>query len=126
MGATSVGFRRTLASLTAAAFFRSARAPTTISLSACLSTKDRAPGALLAWPGSGRAPDTYVTTKAFLSYFGFDALHDLSEMKSREDKGWLSKEWLLAGDCPIAHFSEDHVEDNGAFSPPAEDEQTWP
>ncbi|MEY9404500.1 segregation and condensation protein B [Bradyrhizobium japonicum] len=49
------------------------------------------------------APYTYVTTKGFLSYFGFDALRDLPDMEMLEDAGLLSKEKLLAGEMlPIA------------------------
>jgi segregation and condensation protein B len=44
------------------------------------------------------APYTYVTTKAFLSHFGFDTLRDLPDFEALEDAGLLSKEKLLAGD----------------------------
>ncbi|SMH26612.1 SMC-Scp complex subunit ScpB [Mesorhizobium australicum] len=47
------------------------------------------------------APYTYVTTKAFLSYFGFDTLRDLPDFEALEDAGLLSKEKLLAGDIPV-------------------------
>ncbi|MCO5164159.1 MAG: SMC-Scp complex subunit ScpB [Mesorhizobium sp.] len=50
-------------------------------------------------PQSG-APYTYVTTKAFLSHFGFDTLRDLPDFEALEDAGLLSKEKLLAGDIP--------------------------
>lgn len=46
------------------------------------------------------APYTYVTTKGFLSHFGFDTLHDLPDMEMLEDAGLLSKEKMLAGDFP--------------------------
>lgn len=46
------------------------------------------------------APYTYVTTKEFLSHFGFDTLRDLPDMEALEDAGLLSKERLLAGDFP--------------------------
>jgi segregation and condensation protein B len=46
------------------------------------------------------APYTYVTTKAFLSHFGFDTLRDLPDFEALEDAGLLSKEKLLAGDIP--------------------------
>jgi len=46
------------------------------------------------------APYTHVTTKAFLSHFGFDTLRDLPDMEALEDAGLLSKEKLLAGDLP--------------------------
>lgn len=47
------------------------------------------------------APYTYVTTKAFLSHFGFDTLRDLPDFEALEDAGLLSKEKLLAGDIPV-------------------------
>ena len=43
---------------------------------------------------------TYVTTKAFLSHFGFDTLRDLPDFEALEDAGLLSKEKLLAGGIP--------------------------
>ena len=48
------------------------------------------------------APYTYVTTKAFLSHFGFDTLRDLPDIEALEGAGLLSKEWLLAGDVPLS------------------------
>ena len=42
-------------------------------------------------------PFTYVTTKQFLSHFGFDTLHDMPDMEQLEDAGLLSKRTLLAG-----------------------------
>jgi segregation and condensation protein B len=47
------------------------------------------------------APYTYVTTKTFLSHFGFDTLRDLPDFEALEDTGLLSKEKLLAGDIPL-------------------------
>ncbi|MFT4118344.1 SMC-Scp complex subunit ScpB [Bradyrhizobium sp.] len=47
------------------------------------------------------APYTYVTTKAFLSHFGFDTLRDLPDIEMLEDAGLLSKEKMLSGDIPI-------------------------
>jgi segregation and condensation protein B len=47
------------------------------------------------------APYTYVTTKTFLSHFGFDTLRDLPDFEALEDAGLLSKEKLLAGDIPL-------------------------
>jgi len=47
------------------------------------------------------APYTYVTTKAFLSHFGFDTLRDLPDFEALEDAGLLSKNKLLAGDIPF-------------------------
>jgi len=44
------------------------------------------------------APYTYVTTKAFLSHFGFNTLRDLPDMEALEDAGLLSKERAMAGD----------------------------
>jgi segregation and condensation protein B len=42
------------------------------------------------------APYTYVTTKGFLSHFGFETLRDLPDMEKLEDAGLLNKEKLLA------------------------------
>jgi len=42
------------------------------------------------------APYTYVTTKIFLSHFGFETLRDLPDFEALEDAGLLSKEKLLA------------------------------
>ncbi|PTE06630.1 segregation and condensation protein B [Mesorhizobium helmanticense] len=61
------------------------------------------------------APYTYVTTKAFLSHFGFDTLRDLPDFEALEDAGLLSKEKLLTGDIPTglpAHHLEDEVPSN--------------
>jgi segregation and condensation protein B len=44
------------------------------------------------------APYTYVTTKDFLSHFGFDTLRDMPDMEMLEDAGLLSKDKLFAGD----------------------------
>jgi segregation and condensation protein B len=41
-----------------------------------------------------------VTTKQFLSHFGFDTLRDLPDMEQLEDAGLLSKQKLLAGALP--------------------------
>ena len=46
------------------------------------------------------APYTYVTTKQFLSHFGFDTLRDLPDMQQLENAGPLSKQKLLAGALP--------------------------
>lgn len=57
------------------------------------------------------APYTYVTTKAFLSHFGFDTLRDLPDFEALEDAGLLSKEKLLTGDIPVGLASgEGHEE----------------
>lgn len=52
------------------------------------------------------APYTYVTTKEFLSQFGFDTLRDLPDMEALEDAGLLSKDRLLAGDIPLGLMEE--------------------
>jgi chromosome segregation and condensation protein ScpB len=59
----------------------------------------RSLGFIAAGPRSPQpgAPYTYVTTKAFLSQFGFDTLRDLPDMEALPDAG-LSKDKLLAGD----------------------------
>ena len=61
-------------------------------------------GFIAAGPRSPQpgAPYTYVTTKEFLSHFGFETLRDLPDMEALEDAGLLSKERLLAGDIPVA------------------------
>ena len=46
------------------------------------------------------APYTYVTTKTFLSQFGFESLRELPDLERLEDAGLLSKDRLLAGDLP--------------------------
>lgn len=56
------------------------------------------------------APYTYVTTKTFLSHFGFDTLRDLPDFEALEDAGLLSKEKLLAGDIPVGLASGDDVD----------------
>ncbi len=63
----------------------------------------RSLGFIAAGPRSPQpgAPYTYVTTKGFLSHFGFDTLRDLPDMEALEDAGLLSKDRLLAGDIPI-------------------------
>jgi segregation and condensation protein B len=53
------------------------------------------------------APYTYVTTKEFLSHFGFDTLRDLPDMEQLEEAGLLSKQRLLAGALP-GDLSETH------------------
>jgi len=57
------------------------------------------------------APYTYVTTKAFLSHFGFDTLRDMPDFEALEDAGLLSKEKLLAGDI-LPDLGDDR-DDNG-------------
>jgi segregation and condensation protein B len=46
------------------------------------------------------APYTYVTTKQFLSHFGFETLRDLPDMEQLEEAGLLSKQKLLTGALP--------------------------
>jgi segregation and condensation protein B len=60
----------------------------------------RALGFIAAGPRSPTpgAPYTNVTTKAFLSHFGFDTLRDLPDIEMLEDAGLLSKDRLLADD----------------------------
>lgn len=57
------------------------------------------------------APYTYVTTKGFLSHFGFDTLRDLPDMEMLEEAGLLSKDKMLAGEFPVPASDEaDEVE----------------
>ena len=56
------------------------------------------------------APYTYVTTRAFLSQFGFDTLRELPDFEALEDAGLLSKEKLLAGDILPGLASDDEQE----------------
>lgn len=62
----------------------------------------RALGFIAAGPRSPTpgAPYTNVTTKAFLSQFGFDTLRDLPDIELLEDAGLLSKDRLLADGFP--------------------------
>ena len=48
------------------------------------------------------APYTYVTTRTFLTAFGFETLRDLPDFEALEDAGMLSRDKLLAGDFPGA------------------------
>ena len=41
-----------------------------------------------------------MTTKHFLSHFGFETLRDLPDMNELEEAGLLSKQKLLAGALP--------------------------
>ncbi|MDF2117579.1 SMC-Scp complex subunit ScpB [Roseiarcaceae bacterium H3SJ34-1] len=68
----------------------------------------RSLGFIAAGPRSPQpgAPYTFVTTKEFLSHFGFDTLRDLPDMEMLEDAGLLSKEKLLAGDIPLPQDDE--------------------
>ena len=69
----------------------------------------RSLGFIAAGPRSPQpgAPYTYVTTKAFLSHFGFNTLRDLPDMEALEDAGLLSKDRLLAGEFPLAFMERD-------------------
>ncbi|MEP9380106.1 SMC-Scp complex subunit ScpB [Aquabacter sp. CN5-332] len=61
------------------------------------------------------APYTYVTTKEFLSHFGFDTLRDLPDMAALEDAGLLSKERALAGDLLPFGLAVEEEADDAAF-----------
>lgn len=63
-------------------------------------------GFIAAGPRSPQpgAPYTYVTTREFLSHYGFDTLRDLPDMEALEDAGLLSKDRLLAGEFSLAHM----------------------
>lgn len=63
----------------------------------------RALGFIAAGPRSPTpgAPYTNVTTKAFLSHFGFESLRDLPDIELLEDAGLLSKDRLLADGLPV-------------------------
>lgn len=69
-------------------------------------------GFIAAGPRSPQpgAPYTYVTTKEFLSQFGFETLRDLPDMEALEDAGLLSKDRLLAGKFPLPSISDEAVE----------------
>ena len=75
----------------------------------------RSLGFIAAGPRSPQpgAPYTYVTTKEFLSHFGFDTLRDLPDMEALEDAGLLSKQKLLAGEIPIGGREHDDREEGG-------------
>lgn len=53
------------------------------------------------------APYTYVTTKAFLSHFGFESLRDLPDREALEDAGLLDTAKLLAGNFPFLANPDD-------------------
>ncbi|HQS45649.1 MAG: segregation and condensation protein B [Rhizobiales bacterium 24-66-13] len=61
------------------------------------------------------APYTYVTTKGFLSHFGFDTLRDLPDMEALEDAGLLSKERALAGDLLSFELAVEAEADDAIF-----------
>jgi chromosome segregation and condensation protein ScpB len=68
----------------------------------------RALGLIAAGPRAPQpgAPYTYVTTKEFLAYFGFDTLRDLPDMQALEDAGLLSRHTLLAEEVMTAAGGE--------------------
>ena len=70
-------------------------------------------GFIAAGPRSPQpgAPYTYVTTREFLSHYGFDTLRDLPDMEALEDAGLLSKDRLLAGDIPVGLMVDERDED---------------
>lgn len=72
----------------------------------------RGMGFIAAGPRSPQpgAPYTYVTTKAFLSHFGFDTLRDLPDMEALADAGLLSKDKLLAGEIPLPWRDDDETD----------------
>jgi segregation and condensation protein B len=68
------------------------------------------------------APYTYVTTKEFLSHFGFDTSRDLPDMEALEDAGLLSKDRLLAGEFPApADLDDDDDEISDPETPESPD-----
>ena len=83
-------------------------------------------GFIAAGPRSPQpgAPYTYVTTREFLSHYGFDTLRDLPDMEALEDAGLLSKDRLLAGDIPTGFGpgEGDDEEEPGAEVVPADEE----
>ena len=66
------------------------------------------------------APYTFVTTKGFLSHFGFDTLRDLPDIDMLEDAGLLSKDKMLAGYFPDS--SRSNEDDSRADDPTLSDE----
>ena len=59
------------------------------------------------------APYTYVTTKHFLSHFGFETLRDLPDIEQLEEAGLLSKRKLLAGALPADLSDGPNLQDEG-------------
>ncbi len=82
----------------------------------------RALGFIAAGPRSPTpgAPYTYVTTKGFLSHFGFDTLRDLPDVEALDDAGLLSKDKLLAGNIPVLAADEDIADDEAGSGDEAE------
>ncbi|AGB73111.1 MULTISPECIES: SMC-Scp complex subunit ScpB [Rhizobium] len=60
------------------------------------------------------APYTLVTTKTFLSQFGFETLRDLPNIEALEDAGLLSKHMLFDADIPIASDERNEPVDQDA------------
>ena len=83
----------------------------------------RALGLIAAGPRSPTpgAPYTNVTTKVFLSQFGFDSLRDLPDIELLEDAGLLSKDKLLADGFPDG-FGADATAVDGDDEGPERDE----
>lgn len=83
-------------------------------------------GFIAAGPRSPQpgAPYTYVTTKEFLSHYGFDTLRDLPDMEALEDAGLLSKDKLLVGEFPLGGGPEEggDEEEPGSEVAPADEE----
>ncbi len=79
-------------------------------------------GFIAAGPRSPQpgAPYTYVTTREFLSHFGFDTLRDLPDMEALEDAGLLSKDRLLAGEFPWALMQGEGYEEGKEADPEGE------
>ncbi|QTG17036.1 SMC-Scp complex subunit ScpB (plasmid) [Agrobacterium tumefaciens] len=72
------------------------------------------------------APYTFVTTKYFLSAFGFDTLRDLPDIEALEDAGLLSRTIPSGDDIPVAaeeffDGEEDASADFSALRPSAGD-----
>lgn len=63
-----------------------------------------APGPRSPTPG---APYTYVTTKVFLSVFGFETLRDLPDIEALEDAGLLNRNADVAADQTALAAEED-------------------
>lgn len=71
------------------------------------------------------APYTYVTTKPFLSHFGFDTLRDLPDIEMLEEAGLLSKEKLLAGEIPVAAADQFEISQERDGDDDAAPQNTW-
>lgn len=69
-----------------------------------------APGPRSPTPG---APYAFVTTKTFLTQFGFATLRDLPDIEMLEDAGLISKDRLLAGELPGGFATRDDEDEDG-------------